>query len=55
MYRIFNLSKEDIKDICTETSVMLGMSGAAIEKDLWVCFILSHYFLRLQFEGYSPF
>ena len=44
MHRIFNLSKEDIKDICTETSVMLGMSGAAIEKDLWVCFILSIIF-----------
>lgn len=44
MHRIFGLTREDIEDICNETSMSLGMSGAAIEKDLWVCFILSVIF-----------
>ena len=30
--------------IYMETAAELGMSGAAIEKDLWVCFVLSIIF-----------
>ena len=40
MDRFIKISRDDLRDIYTETAIKLGMSGAAIEKDLWVCYVL---------------
>ena len=44
MDRILRMPKIELSDIYMETAAELGMSGAAIEKDLWVCFVLSIIF-----------
>lgn len=41
---LLTMEKEDLKDIYTETAYRLGMSNIAIEKDLWVCFMLHTIF-----------
>lgn len=44
MDSLLRMGKEDLKDIYTETAGRLGMSRIAIEKDLWVCFMLHTIF-----------
>ena len=44
MDRILRMPKIELSDIYMETAAELGMSGAAIEKDLWGCFVLSIIF-----------
>ena len=44
MNNLMMIGKSDFKDICMETANRLGMSSIAIEKDLWICFMLHTIF-----------
>lgn len=55
MENLLTIGKNDIKDICTETANRLGMSAIAIEKDLWVCFMLHTIFSDPFLKGIFHF
>ena len=52
---LLTMEKEDLKDIYTETAYRLGMSNIAIEKDLWVCFMLHTIFSSPALKGIFHF
>ena len=55
MDSLLKIGKDDLKDICMETAGRLGMSSIAIEKDLWVCFMLHTIFSNPGLKGIFHF
>ena len=55
MDRLARMANPELRDIYTETAAELGMSGAAVEKDLWVCRVLSVIFTEPDLKGVLRF